>query len=281
VFSFPHTALDYSGPLQARVVSWLYEQGFKRVIALGVVHGALIPDYRVAMDKDAARAERSEAIRRLSGAFLPEARHVDTPFGALPLGAEILPAHACIRSDASNLLTREFSLDTFFAILRLAADVFHVDPLPILPLYVGFTRDPITGSFETAEILAEWLRDHWDEDTAIVTTGDIVHYGAVYGSEDLGSDLEQLEPAFRQHGDHLFENAFVKRDLEAAYRISLHALKSDQREILPVLVHLLGNDGLANIESFELSDYAAILETAPPCFVASALVAYQHQSTRA
>ena len=136
VLSFPHTAVDYSGPLQARVVSWLYRNGCQRVIALGVMHGALIPTYQVAASELASQEERAMAFAQISGAFLPATDRLNTPFGMLPV--EIVdPLPDGIRLDKQDLLKNEFSLDTFHAILRLAADAFGAEPLPVLPLYIG------------------------------------------------------------------------------------------------------------------------------------------------
>jgi len=278
VFSFPHTAVEYSGILQARVVSWLYRKGFKRVIALGVTHGSLISEYQVATNKLASQQERADAFAQVSGGFLPEKRLLETPFGEHPIAVLSEPLPDGIRLDTDNLLQNEFSLDTFLAVMRLAADVFQVEPLPVLPLYVGMMRNPISGSFETAVTLADWLRSQWDAETAIVTTGDVVHYGAVYGSKDEGSVPGQLESRFRTKLKELLATAFAQRDLENAYQISLLELKSDQREILPVLAHMLGAEACAELLAFELSDYSDIFGTAPPCLVASALIAYKRRN---
>ena len=150
VFSFPHTAVDYSGPIQARVVSWLYRKGFKRMIALGVLHGSLIPDHETATNVSASQEERASAFANVSGAFLPAKRRLETPVGKLDIEMLTEPMPDEIRLDSTNLLQREFSLDTFHAVVRLAADVFQVEPLSVLPLYIGMTRHPISGSFEVA-----------------------------------------------------------------------------------------------------------------------------------
>ena len=276
VFSFPHTAIDYSGPLQARVVSWLVRSGFKRVIALGVMHGSLIPVHRTATNELAPQDERLSAFAQISGAFLPTTEQLKTPFGDLAVSTEVANQPPEIRWDLVDLLKNEFSLDTFFGMLRLAADIDHIEPLYVTPLYIGMTRNPVTGSFEMARAVARWLLDQWDDETAIVTTGDVVHYGTVYGSEVADAALEQLESQFRHQLEALLGMAFRDGRVEEAYQIAQCKLKSDQREILPLLVYLLGEKAVANIEVFALSDYADILETAPPCLVASALIAYKH-----
>jgi predicted class III extradiol MEMO1 family dioxygenase len=277
VLSFPHTAVDYSGPLQARVISWLYGNGFKRVIALGVIHGALIPTYQVAANELSPHDERKAAYEQVSGAFLPASNRVKTPFGTLDVLSVDQAVPAEIRQDHSNFLENEFSLDTFHAVMRLAADIYQVEPLPVLPLYVGMMRNPFNGSFATAAALARWLDASWDEETAIVTTGDVVHFGAVYGSENEGVLPETLESRFHHRLEVLFERAFREGNLEAAYQMALCELKSDQREVLLLLAHLLGEGAIAEIDAFTLSDYAPIFNAPPPCLVASALIAYKRR----
>lgn len=278
VLSFPHTAIAYSGAIQARVVAALYRANVSRVIALGVMHGGLVPVYRVATDESASEQKRADAFAQVSGAFLPFARHLETPFGSLAVDSMAEPLPDGVGLDTADLLREEFSLDTFCSVLRLAADDLGVEPLPVLPLFVGMTRHPITGSFETAVALSKWLSAQWDDDTAIVTTGDVVHYGEVYGSAKESVSRRSLESRFRVRLDDSFTKALEERDLETAYQISLHELKSDQRELLPVLAHLLGKGADADVLSFELSDYAAIFDTDSPCLVASALIAYKKRN---
>jgi len=240
----------------------------------------MVPEYGVACDERASIEERLAGIAHVSGAFVPEGRVLETPFGALAMESMVDGCPAVVRVDHGGLLGREFSLDIFHAVLRLAADVYRIDPLPVLPVYVGMTRNPLEKSFNTAASLSEWLRDQWDDQTAIVTTGDVVHYGAFYGSEDEGSEPEGLNGLFLERLDDLFTAAFTEQDLESAYQISLRGLKSDQREILPVLAHLLGDGAEADVTTFNLSDYAAILDTPSPCLVASALIAYKTSEMR-
>ena len=275
VRSFPHTAIDYSGLLQARVVSWLYRNGFKRVIALGVMHGSLIPTFQIAANELRSQEERLDAFSQISGAFLPTTDQLDTPFGVLAVNSEGVDLPTEIRLDRANLLKNEFSLDTFHAILRLAAGVYAVEPLPVIPIYIGMTRNPVTGALDTANALADWLLGQWDEETAIVTTGDVVHYGTAYGSDDGDALSKDLGAHFRHRFEVFLDIAFRERQIETAFQMSQCELKSDQREILPLLVRLLGEGAGTDIEAFDLSDYATILKTRPPCLVASALIAYK------
>ncbi len=272
VWSFPHTAIDFCGPLQARVVASLYRARVRRAVALGVMHGSWVAPYVTALDESRPPEEREGAFATVSGAFAVETTRLTTPFGHVDI--EPTPPAASIRADRENLLKREFSLDTFHAILRLAADVFQSDPPRLLPLYVGMTRHPTSGSFEGATRLAGDLHREWSSDTAIVTTGDVVHYGRVYGPTDRGDSTQELAAYFLERLRVALDLALTRRDLEGAHSISQSELRSDQREILPVLAHLLGTDAKADIVSFEMSDYAPIFDVDPPCRVASSLIAY-------
>lgn len=274
IVSFPHTALAYAGPLQAAVVSSLYRRRIERVVALGVLHGGGLPPYRAALDAAAPAEARSAGFEAVRGAFTDGAVTWETPFGRHPT----LPAEGDgIRPDEAGLLASEFSLDTFCALLRLGADVFGRPPIPIEPVFVGMTRDPVSGRFDDARRLAAWAREVRSErSTALVTTGDLVHYGAPYGPLDRAPvvDRATLERTFESDVRETLACALETGDLDRAYRRSRDVLRSDQRELLPVIAGCLGTRTSFEILSFGLSDYAGILAVDPPCLVASALVLY-------
>jgi hypothetical protein len=276
VLSFPHTALRYAGPLQARVARALYDdRTVERILALGVLHGGGLEAYRTALDSAAPADRRAAGFTIVRGALLPSERDVKTPFGALPVW-DVAPTSA-VRADRVGLLAAEFSLDTFHAILRAAADALGRPPLPVLSVYVGMTRDPVSGSFGTAEAVADWMRACVDPSTAVVATGDLIHYGAAYGGAWApGNPVTRnaLEQALRPDVERALAAAFGSRDWDAAYRLSRERLGNDQREMLAVLSSHLGPRASASLLSFDLSDYSEILDVAPPCVVASALAAY-------
>ncbi len=280
ILSFPHTARAYAVPLQARVVVGLHRAGVERVIALGVLHTSLIPPPYIhhlnrLRDPSADPDARKAAFSRLAGAFLPAAGEIVTPFGDLPT-APVAP-HRLIREDA-GILEREFSLDTFLALMAFYADRRGIDPLPVAPLYVGITYDPTENSFAVATELAQGLRRLIGPKTAVVTTGDLVHYGTAYGDEERISRIPEgkrpLEGYFRRETEEVLALALTRRNLRQALIRSSDVLKSDQRYIVPVIAELLGPKADYEIIHFELSDYAGILSVAPPCYVASSLVAF-------
>ncbi len=276
VLSFPHTALGYAGPLQAGVVRALFDARVRRILALGVLHSSGLDAYRAALDEAAAPDRRAAAFRQVRGAFLPPNRSCETSYGAVPawIPGEDLD---CVRVDRTGLLASEFSLDTFLALDAAAADALGRPAIPVLPAYVGMMRDPQTGSFAAAEAFAGWIKRHVDDETAVVATGDLVHYGSAYGGAWLPGNPEtpeSLRLALLPEVERTLRAGLVERDWEEAYRRSRSRIGNDQREILPVLSALLGAGATFSFFSFELSDYAAILDAAPPCVVASALVEF-------
>ncbi len=281
VLSFPHTALSYAGPLQARVIAGLYRARVSNVIALGVLHTSIIPPpYAEALDRlrDSSIDPdvRKAGLAQLSGAFFPSGEKISTPFGDLPL-ASIGP-HRLIRTDA-GILKNEFSLDTFLSLMAFYASQRGIDPLPVVPLYIGITYDPVEGSFAIAAEFARTLHRLIGPETAVVTTGDLVHYGRAYGDEAriprMPKGKRALEIYFLRETEDVLALALSRRNLKEAFTKSFEVLKSDQRYILPIIAELLGPEADYEILYFELSDYAGILTVEPPCYVASSLITYR------
>ena len=212
-------------------------------------------------------------LRCIPGGFvLPDAA-LGTPFGEVPLRTAEGPVLRQLRTVPDDARTKEFSLDTFLAFLRLGADVLGVRPIPVLPIYVGMTRSPTDGSFEEADRLARLLaRDLHDPLTAIVATGDLVHYGTGYG--DVAPFIKNPLGHFRDAVERTLAAALGRQERETAYIECRDELKNDQREILPVIAKLLGGSGVARFVHFAMSDYAQILDAPCPCLVASALATY-------
>lgn len=280
VVSFPHTALRCAGPLQARVVVGLYRSGVDLVVALGVLHSGSSAAYREALDESCAVEARRDALAAISGGHLLAVDRIETPFGDLPTPRSEADGRIPVRVDRDGVLADEFSLDAFFALMRRAADVFGMAPLPVLPVFVGPTRDPIDGSFDVARRLAAWVCDvraRFVGSTALVVTGDLVHYGSAYGDVDADATAashEQITSRFRRAVEQALAAALTDRDWALAHRLSSGVLRSDQREILAPISAVLG-PARARLLHFELSDYAEILASPPPCLVASSLAVYE------
>jgi hypothetical protein len=283
IMSFPHTAAAYAAPLQARVVASLYRLRVKRVIALGVLHTSALSapfdeQYRTVIDGGRSDDERRRAWGTLRGAFMPDVDEIDTAFGALSLRPLEIEGTDLVRSDKGGITAREFSLDTFFSLLVRHSQLHAIPQIPVTALYVGMTRDPIDGSFAVADGIADYLRTVCELDTAIVTTGDVVHYGTAYPAkgkiEERPTHARELEAFFRMETEKTLSLALEGKNLGGAFERSTEVLQNDQRYILPVISAYLGGDAGFRIFSFSLSDYATILGVSPPCYVASALVAF-------
>ena len=278
ILSFPHTAVAFAGPLQSALVSALYRGGIERIVALGVLHSGGLPGYRVALDERRPPKERASAFAEVCGGFGTSARCIDTPFGTCPT-IPVEFSESVIRTDSEGILDSEFSLDTFLSITRLAADVFGTKPIPVECLFIGMTRHPISGEYDRARDLAAWLRDRVAEQpsTAVVATGDLVHYGTAYGLSEARSqsvDERMLDEHFRSELEITLGLAMTRDGFDEAYRRSKHVLQNDQREMLPVITEYLGQGARFKILRFGLSDYSGILALPAPNLVASSLVIY-------
>ena len=281
IVSFPHTVLEYSGEMITRVVTSLYASGVEKVIALGVIHiGALAKPYKSyfaeLLDPEVDFKVREKRLEVFQGAFTRSDNK--TTFGEIPLIAPIEDWKR-IRMDDS-LLAGEFCLDYFLAILRLAADHFNRDPLPVIPIYSGASFDPLTDSFTLATDVAAEIAQLLGPKTAIVITGDLVHYGITYSSKEEMNEkpttVLDLEKYFLPLVEESFHLVAKEKRYSAAFDRLNRVLHSDQRFLLPVIGELLGDDASFEILEFHLSDYAPIWNVKPPCVVASSLVTFTH-----
>ena len=282
ILSFPHTALRYAGPLQARVIVELHQAKVRRVIALGVFHvwGHEISakTYSLAMDEMEEVAQRVAAFEELKGAFvLPVAVH-ETPFGSIYLAHPSLSFSAALRKDTKGHLANEFSLDTFMILLSFYYRSQGEDPPVVTPLYIGMTRDPVSGSFAVASQVAELVRRLVTPRTAVVATGDLVHYGTAYTPKEMmdgmPKEYEAVTKYFRGQVEHALWLSLVKRAHPEAFWLCDKLLNNDQRYLLPVITEFSRSPADYVIVEFKLSDYTGILKVNAPCVVASALVAY-------
>ncbi len=282
ILSFPHTALRYAGPLQARVIVGLRRAGIEHVVALGVFHmwghATTRDDYATAMEETEEGTRRMMAFNKLRGAFIPTDPICETPFGDLPL--ELIPPvkELNVRIDGDGLLRDEFSLDTFMSLLLYYYRMCGVSLPDISPIYIGMTRNPVSGSFTTAAQVAAVIRGLLSPKTAIVATGDLIHYGTVYTSPEMMKKMpaarSELTKYFRVKLERTLLSALNDRDYSEAFRLCDTVLNNDQRYLLPVIAEVLSSHAAYRIDAFELSDYTTILNVNAPCVVASALVAY-------
>jgi len=282
ILSFPHTALHYASMHQARVIVSLYRAGVEQVIALGVLHlwGHAVSSslYRQAMSSEVEASVRQAASSRFAGAFMPIEPSMYSPFGKISFDFTLVPESPAVTRDVQGLLAEEFSLDTFFSLLQYYY-LLHDRPLPrITPLYIGVTRNPLTGSFAVAEQIATAIRRVPTTKTAVVATGDVFHYGSGYSLQEvidrMPDDPDKLRRTLRNEIEEVLTLVIDKKEYQRAFPRLDRFLNNDQRYLLPVVAGILGNRAEHNVISFELSDYSRINDVPAPCVVASSLVAY-------
>ena len=277
--SFPHTTIDYSGEMTTKVVTSLYSAGVERVVALGVIHvGALSERYQARftelLDPHTDITVRRGHLDAFAGAFI---RSDDkAAFGDIELIPPIKTWNRIRTGD--DLLAGEFCLDYFLSILRLAADRLGRAPLPVLPIYIGASFDPMTGSFSISSETAAEIDQLRDGRTAIVVTGDLVHYGTNYSEpremEGKPTTIAELERYFLPLVKESLHAITKSKDYLAAFELANAVLHNDQRFLLSVVGEILGEDADFEIMEFHLSDYAPIWKVDPPCVVASSLVTF-------
>lgn len=259
IVSFPHTTLRDSADPLARLAASIVAERFDRVVALGVLHLRCLaePDRALASELSSGGPRAPEAFARFGGAFAEEGDVAGLAFDP-------------------SLVAREFSLDLFRAVLGACAHARDVAPPPVTCIYVGATRDP-AGAFTAAKAVARAVRPLLVPGVACVATGDLVHFGNGYSTADfiaaLPRDVPSLERHFEARVRAMFDAALTQGDLAAGYDASVRELRSDQRNVLPVLALLLGEGARADVLSFRLTDYGPVLGEPPPCLVATALVA--------
>ena len=241
---FPHTRLEVSGDLPAAAALAVVRSGREEVLALGVLHGAreedapLVQAARVGNDP-AARA----ILRRVHGPGVP---------------------------DDAGRWAEEFSLDNFGALLEAAA---RRDGRPAprvvrrFPFLTGPTPADLPGMEELAALVAGGA--------ALVATTDPIHHGVGYGMPPeetwplAAASTATLARAAVEEG---FQR-LAARDY-AAFLDHAATLRSDFRDVGPVLAHLLPAATHFAIHELRLVDYAEAFAADPPTWVAAALAAF-------
>lgn len=264
VVSFPHTRLRDSADPLARVAAAVVAGGFERVVALGVLHGGTLPEPERALAAELGRGgpRAAEAFQRLRGAFVGAADADATGDG--------------VRLDPA-LLANEFSLDLFDVVLRAAAAAAGRAMPRVIRVFVGPTRAP-DGTFHVAADVARTVRRLAAPGTALVATGDLVHFGHGYSTAAQVGALPAGVPSLERHFASRVRamlDRFDTGDLAGAVDASTSELRSDQRHLLPVMAALLGGRVRSEVVSFRLTDYGDVLAQPAPCVVATSVVAYR------
>ncbi len=169
---------------------------------------------------------------------------------------------------------QEFSLDGLTTIAKLYAQANNLTPLSFTEIYHSISVKDTEKRDKDIRLLtkkAKSLKSELDSDTAIVMTGDLVHFGYGYGDKNLHPHdrplHDRLPNIFLQIID-LLDTIYKARDPLLFIEKSL-AVKNDQ--IAPaIFVNALFDSRVSySIFSYTLSDYSSILKFPPPTVVAS------------
>ena len=280
IMSFPHVTVHDSGDFIATVVESIVARRANRVVALGVLHGSVLPapfdGWYASLRDDTSKGR--EAFARLRGAFV-DISSVATPFGRID--GTVSPAEEPLLHEDPTVLRHEFSLDLFLAFLAASAHAHGVRPPEVIRVYVSAVRDP-SGGFETVRPLADAIQKLLGDDAVCVATGDLAHLGHGYGSDEetasLPCDAAELTKTLEASLRDMHGAALGDHDFSTAWAIGTR-LRSDQRQILPVMAELLGQGASCESLALRLSDYADINGRPRPCLVAAALNLFRPASS--
>lgn len=281
IVSFPHTTLAGSAEPLARVAASVLASGARRVVALGVLHGGTLPEPWCTDVAELARGSprAGDLMLRAGGAFVAGGP-ATTPYGDVPAGPA--PISGPFVREGDGVLSNEFSLDLFLAVLAAAARERGAAPPAVTRVFVSVTRGA-DGSFAPAGEVARSVAPLLSDGAVCVATGDLVHYGNSYSSPEamhgMPEDADALARHFERRVAAMLAAGLDEEDLARAFEMGTSELRSDQRHLLPVITALLGRGARADVLSFRMSDYAAINGVARPCLVASALVAFRRGRT--
>lgn len=283
ILSSPHTILKFSGEMILEVVRSTYAADVSSIIALGVIHaGALAEEYSSRFErlfeKD-CKGNFEEVFDEFKGGFFRSSD--ESTYGELP---EFIPPDSwTLIRENNQLLENEFCLDYLHYINQLVAEVLDKDPIPVVPIYCGFSFDPCSGSFKIAKELAKEINVLNDGSTAILTTGDVVHFGHNYSeASDIKAkpnQIDKLEGYFFNKIKETFSTVFDDHNYWKGFELLNYELKSDQRLLLPVLSEvLLPQQTHFHFYDYKLSDYSDVWGVKKPSVVASAIYKlYAHE----
>lgn len=165
---------------------------------------------------------------------------------------------------------KEFSLDGFEHIARIYAEVNGTEPLEIEKVYPPPSKEDGKSYALSLKEAGVALRSKIDGKTAVVMTGDVVHYGYGYlRGNERAYELAPTEKEIAAEKNHEKTiNAWIDEGLDLVYRkkdydafLNEHKPKAlnDQGAIALMASELLG-DGLEYRTFYrKLSDYSGVL----------------------
>ncbi|MBN1539675.1 MAG: hypothetical protein JW939_05975 [Candidatus Thermoplasmatota archaeon] len=164
----------------------------------------------------------------------------------------------------------EFSLDTFRYVLRTTGALLDLEVPELIEIFLPKRARGEKGKLERIREQIDdttYLHDLISQDTAIVLTGDLAHYGKFYGTKET---VDAPKDLIRDSINNGLQLIYGYRDDLSFLEHSL-SWGNDQWAVAIPAASLLKGDLAWNVFSMELSDYKQVLQTPPPCFVASVL----------
>jgi len=217
-----------------------------------------------------------DAVLKRGGALSFPHTYLDSSF--MPLLRTVRAVH---RSGKSKVLAlgvvhsfdydpekEEFSLDGLSFMLDLVESALGQPKIGLKRRFVVRDRSLTEPELMVKDIEAKGkaLMKELDDDTALLITGDLVHYGHGYGMTDVAEDLGLID---RMIGSDL-ELLYERKD-HLGYLLSARKNMNDQAVVGIVAGTLLGSPLEHRVFSCEMTDYSEILGTKRPTVVASVL----------
>ena len=162
----PHAGYRFSGPVAAYGLKALAGQTFRRVIILGPTH----------------------RVRMTNMASIPDATHIRTPLGEVPLDLEFMAAlkrHSFFRT-VPAAHQGEHSVQIEIPLLQATLHDFR-----LVPIVVGQL------DLTTVKAMARALTGLLDPETLVVVSSDFTHFGPNYDyqpfRDDVAANLKKLD----------------------------------------------------------------------------------------
>ena len=160
----------------------------------------------------------------------------------------------------------EFSLDGLSFILVLVEESLGQDRIALTRQFITRDRNrtSIGDIVKDLEAKGRALRPMLDEDTVLMVTGDLLHYGHGYGTAAPSEDPSHFEGMVKGDLDLLYR----KKD-HIGYYQSARRNMNDQAVVGVTLSTALGAPLDYDIYSMEMTDYSDVLGKERPTLVAS------------
>jgi len=219
------------------------------------------------IDSEVADVLENKGILSFSHTYLNDSleavvRTIDTLYKT---GKEKVIALGVLHSLEEDAKNDEFSLDNFEYIAKMYARVNKLKPIKIKKVYPP-RKENDKSYIQTLKKAGEVLRAKFDDKTAVVMTGDLVHYGYGY----LTAEEKECGRIIDDEGYEKTINTWVNEGLDLVYHKKDYEqflkkqwsleVKNDQVAVAIMASAFLGENLDYKIIYKKLSDYSEIVE---------------------